>query len=149
MTNDVGIILRTTCPAGKATLMPHASLAAQLRVVPPFFFIAAPRRSPRFEVAPVGSILEWEYHEEDQVAVKKFALSVPEDVMKQVDRAAKRFGVTRSRFIADVLRKIANAGMDAEITRRVDELFADPEIAGEQSRTAASLSPSPGNGTEW
>ena len=83
------------------------------------------------------------------MAVKKFALSVPEDVMKHVDRAAKRFGVTRSRFIADVLRKIANAAKDGEITRRVDELFADRELLAEQSRTADAFSRAPGNGTEW
>ena len=82
------------------------------------------------------------------MAVKKFAISVPEDVMKDVDRAARSFGVTRSRFIADVLKKVADARRNAEITRRVSELFEDPEIAAEQSRTAAdSLRPAPG--TEW
>ena len=52
------------------------------------------------------------------MAVKKFALSVPEDVMKEVDRAAKRFGVTRSRFISGVLRRVSDARSDEEITRR-------------------------------
>lgn len=73
------------------------------------------------------------------MAVHKFAVSIPEDVMAEVDGAAQRRGVTRSRFISDVLRKVARARTDAEITRRLDEVFGDPEIAREQRRTSREL----------
>lgn len=84
------------------------------------------------------------------MAAKKFAISVPEDVMRHVDRAATRRGVTRSRFIADMLARVARARTDAEISRRVDALFSDPEVAREQARTAhAFRGAAPRAGTEW
>ncbi len=84
------------------------------------------------------------------MAARKFAISVPEEVMREVDRAARGLGVTRSRFISGVLRRVARARSDSEITRRVDELFADPEIAREQSETARALrSRASRAGTEW
>ncbi len=73
------------------------------------------------------------------MGVRKFAISIPEAVMDQVDEAAKRRGITRSRFISEVLRKVARARSDAEITRRLDEVFSDPDVAAEQSRTSREL----------
>lgn len=73
------------------------------------------------------------------MAAKKFAISIPEDVMKQVDRAASLRGVTRSRFIASVLRRAALARTDAEITRRMNDVFADERVADEQRRTSEEL----------
>lgn len=57
--------------------------------------------------------------------MKKIAISVPEAVLSEVDRAAKRRGVTRSRFISEVLAKVAAARSDAEIRRRVNAIFSD------------------------
>ncbi|RMH38346.1 MAG: hypothetical protein D6689_19800 [Deltaproteobacteria bacterium] len=74
------------------------------------------------------------------MAVKKIAISVPEDVLAQVDRAAAQLGVPRSRFISDVLRRVASARSDAEIRRRVNAVFADPEVAREQRDTARAAS---------
>jgi metal-responsive CopG/Arc/MetJ family transcriptional regulator len=82
--------------------------------------------------------------------VKKFAISIPEDVMEQIDRAAADRGLTRSGFISDALRRIARARSDSEITRRVDALFADPAVAEEQRETAAAFrAAAPRRGTEW
>ena len=84
------------------------------------------------------------------MAVKKFAISVPEEVMTQVDLAARSRGLTRSRFISDVLRKVARARSDAEIRRRVNQLFADPELTAEQKETARSFGDvASATGTEW
>jgi len=84
------------------------------------------------------------------MAARKFAISVPEDVMRHVDRAAARRGVTRSRFIADLLARVARARTDAEISRRVDALFSDPEVAREQAQTARAFRrTAPRAGTEW
>ena len=55
----------------------------------------------------------------------KFAISMPEETMSQVDRAAKRLGMTRSRYIATVLAHVARRERDAAISRRVDEVLAD------------------------
>lgn len=73
------------------------------------------------------------------MAVTKFAISVPQEVMKEVDRAAAARGVTRSRFVSDLLRKAARARTDAEITRQLDELFSDESLAAEQRETAEAL----------
>ena len=74
------------------------------------------------------------------MAVKKFALSVPPGVMDQVDEAAAERGLTRSAYLVEVLRWIADARTDAAITRQVNEIFADPEVKREQISTARALS---------
>jgi metal-responsive CopG/Arc/MetJ family transcriptional regulator len=84
------------------------------------------------------------------VPARKFAISVPEDVMRQVDRAAKRRRMTRSAFISRVLARVARAQTDAEISRRVDELFSDAELAREQVETARAFRRSaPTAGAGW
>lgn len=84
------------------------------------------------------------------MAAKKLAISVPEEVIREVDHAAKRRGMTRSGFITDVLSHVARARTDAEIARRVNDLFADAEIAGEQVETAKRFRRiAPRRGAEW
>lgn len=81
---------------------------------------------------------------------KKLAISVPVDVVEQVDRAARQRGVTRSRYITDVLRRVAAARRDAEITRRINELFDDPDLAAEQKKTARDFATlAARSGIEW
>jgi metal-responsive CopG/Arc/MetJ family transcriptional regulator len=70
------------------------------------------------------------------VAVRKIAISVPEDVLSQVDAAAAERGENRSRFITQMLILLAQARTDREISRRVNAVFADPEVAREQVKTA-------------
>lgn len=72
------------------------------------------------------------------MAVKKIAISVPVDVLAQVDAAASERGENRSRFITQMLVLLARARTDREIRRRVDAVFADPELASEQVQTARS-----------
>ncbi len=55
----------------------------------------------------------------------KFAISVPAETMSHVDRAAKRLGMTRSRYISVVLARVARHERDAAISRRVDEVLAE------------------------
>jgi hypothetical protein len=71
--------------------------------------------------------------------VTKLAISVPPDVIEEVDRAAAERGWTRSRFISMTLRAVARARRDAEISRIVDRFFADPKMANEQRDTAAAF----------
>jgi len=70
------------------------------------------------------------------MAVRKVAISVPEEVLAQVDAAAAERGENRSRFITQMLVLLAHARSDREISRRVDAVFADPEVAREQVKTA-------------
>ena len=84
------------------------------------------------------------------MAARKFAISMPEDVMEQIDRAAADRGITRSRFIAEVLKKTARARTDAEITRRLNGVFSDEEATSEQRKTARDFQRVASSvGTEW
>lgn len=71
---------------------------------------------------------------------RKTAIAVPEDIMQEVDRAARERGESRSRFISRVLRLAVRARRDAEVTRRLDALFADESVRDEQRREAQELS---------
>ncbi|MBI2897693.1 MAG: type II toxin-antitoxin system HicB family antitoxin [Deltaproteobacteria bacterium] len=84
------------------------------------------------------------------MGVRKIAISIPEEVLRQVDRAAKDRHMTRSRFISRALARIAQARRDAEITRRIDEVLSDPELAREQAETARAFQTArSARGTEW
>lgn len=78
----------------------------------------------------------------------KFAISVPTETMSQVDRAAKRFGMTRSRYISVVLARIAKVERDRAISQKVDEVLAalDEQDMGAVDHLRAA---SRDEGTEW
>ena len=81
---------------------------------------------------------------------RKFAISVPEEVMRKVDQAARHRGLPRSRFISKVLARVAAARTDADISRRIDAVFADPDVAREQLDTARKFRrAAPRSGKEW
>lgn len=73
------------------------------------------------------------------MACRKTAIAVPEDILEEVDRAARERGESRSRFISRVLRLAVRARRDAEVTRRLDALFADESVREEQRREAQEL----------
>jgi len=73
------------------------------------------------------------------MAHRKTAIAVPEDILDEVDRAARARGESRSRFISRVLHLAVRARRDAEITRRLDALFADESVAEKQRREADDL----------
>ena len=80
------------------------------------------------------------------MALRKTAIAVPEELLAEVDRAARERRESRSRFLTRVLRQVVRARRDAEVTRRLDELFADPVVAREQVRGASALDRI---GTDW
>jgi metal-responsive CopG/Arc/MetJ family transcriptional regulator len=71
------------------------------------------------------------------MSATKFAISMPTETMGQVDRAAKRLGMTRSRYVATVLTRVARRERDSAISRRVDEVLA--ELDGQGLASAAHL----------
>jgi metal-responsive CopG/Arc/MetJ family transcriptional regulator len=76
----------------------------------------------------------------------KIAVTIPRDLLEAVDAAAEELGESRSGFISRVLRATMKARSDAEITRRLNEIFSDPETAAEQLRVADELDAA---GTDW
>lgn len=61
----------------------------------------------------------------------KTAISIPDDVFKRAERAAKRLGVSRSELFTRAVREYLGASRDASVTASYDEAFAtdNDEIA--------------------
>jgi metal-responsive CopG/Arc/MetJ family transcriptional regulator len=84
------------------------------------------------------------------MAAKKIAISLPPLTLKQIDQAARETGESRSGFIARICMLAAMAKSDREIRRKINELYADPEVAREQVETSeAMLRAGHAAGTEW
>ncbi|OGQ91154.1 MAG: hypothetical protein A2289_01130 [Deltaproteobacteria bacterium RIFOXYA12_FULL_58_15] len=73
------------------------------------------------------------------MAAHKTSIAVPEELLKTVDRVAGERGESRNRFVVRVLTEAVRARRDAEITRRLNELFVDVETRREQSLVAKQL----------
>lgn len=78
--------------------------------------------------------------------LRRTAIAIPEDLLEAVDRAAEARQESRNRFITHVLRMAVRARRDAEITRRLDECFSDPELASTHRTGAETLD---AVGTDW
>ncbi len=77
---------------------------------------------------------------------RRTAITVPGDLLDDVDRAAGERGESRSRFITTVLRVALRARGDSDITRRLNALFSDEKIDLEQRKMAAEMD---AIGTRW
>ena len=71
--------------------------------------------------------------------LRKTAIAVPDELLAAVDRAARSRQETRNRFVTRVLEQAVRARRDAEITRRLNDLFGAPEAAQQQSREVSAL----------
>ena len=80
------------------------------------------------------------------MALRKTAIAVPDDLLVAVDKAARERQESRNQFVTRVLRHAVRARRDAEITRRLNELFATPDLAQGHSREASELDEA---GTDW
>ena len=80
------------------------------------------------------------------MSLRKTAIAIPDDLLSAVDRAAQSRGESRNRFVNRVLQEAVHARRDAEVTKRLNELFGSVEIAQEQARTASELD---AVGTDW
>ena len=78
--------------------------------------------------------------------LRKTAIAISDDLLSAVDRAAEARGESRNRFVTRVLQEAVRARRDADVTRRLNELFADPETAHEQARLANEWDTV---GTDW
>ena len=79
-------------------------------------------------------------------ACRKTAITVPEDLLCAVDEAARSRGESRSRFINHVLRASVRARRDADITRRLNEVFADETTAPAHLASGKALAEA---GSDW
>ena len=80
------------------------------------------------------------------MALRKTAIAISDELLQEIDRAARQRHESRNRFVTRVLRFAVRARRDAEITRRLNELFSDPVSIESQRREAAELDAA---GTPW
>ena len=61
----------------------------------------------------------------------KTAISIPDEVFRHAERAAKRLGVSRSELFTRAMREYLGATRDATVTATYDEAFAadDDDLA--------------------
>lgn len=78
--------------------------------------------------------------------LRKTAIALPADLLAEIDSAARARHESRNRFVTRVLEAAVRARRDADVTRRLNELLADPGLSQEQLRTAAELDAA---GTDW
>jgi metal-responsive CopG/Arc/MetJ family transcriptional regulator len=78
--------------------------------------------------------------------LRKTAIALPDNLLAAVDRAAESRGESRNRFVTRVLQEAVRARRDADVTKRLNELFTNVEDAQEQARTANELD---AVGTDW
>jgi hypothetical protein len=78
--------------------------------------------------------------------LRKTAIAIPDDLLSAVDRAAQSRGESRNRFVTRVLQEAVHARHDAEVTKRLNELFAGGGLAEEQAQVASALD---AVGTDW
>ena len=78
--------------------------------------------------------------------LRKTAIALPDDLLAAVDRAARARHESRNRFVTSVLRHAVRARRDAEITRRLNDLFTTPALAKQHRREASELDDI---GTDW
>ncbi|HEV2983933.1 MAG TPA: hypothetical protein VGX46_06075 [Vicinamibacterales bacterium] len=71
--------------------------------------------------------------------LRKTAIAVSDDLLAAVDHAARQRHESRNRFVTRVLQYAVRARRDAEITRRLNELFSSSEVRDHQRREAAEL----------
>lgn len=64
--------------------------------------------------------------------VQKIAISMSPDVLRRLDEAVARTGLSRSRFVQHAVAAYLAAEEAATIQARLNEAFADAEAADEQ-----------------
>jgi hypothetical protein len=77
---------------------------------------------------------------------RKTAIALPEALLAEVDRAARERGESRSRYITRVLGVAVRTRRDAEITRKLDALFAEEPLRAALTREAGDLG---AGGSDW
>lgn len=81
---------------------------------------------------------------------QKVAISIPTDLVAMIDTISKKRGLSRSRFISNVLQEKMSQEQNRSIRSAYDHVFSDDDICREQLETASWLDGA-GNreGQEW
>ena len=84
------------------------------------------------------------------MATVKIAITMPKELVQEVDAARKIETITRSGYITRLVQKAVMVEKEARLKAAYDKIFSDPEIVEEQ-KNSTSLFDNTGNekGQEW
>ena len=73
-----------------------------------------------------------------KVNTKKVAMTIPEDLLGEIDEMSRRRGVSRSRLISELLREKLVEVQNRSLRSAYDQVFSDEAIRREQILTPAN-----------
>jgi metal-responsive CopG/Arc/MetJ family transcriptional regulator len=73
----------------------------------------------------------------NKVNTKKVAMTIPEDLLGEIDEMSRQRGVSRSRLISDLLREKLVQEQNQSLRSAYDEIFSDETIRREQVMATA------------
>ncbi|MCG6912031.1 MAG: ribbon-helix-helix domain-containing protein [Deltaproteobacteria bacterium] len=80
----------------------------------------------------------------------KIAITVPKDLIMVIDSLSREKGVSRSKFIADILKEKISKDENDKIKSIYDRVFSDESIAEEQLAAAREFESSgKEDGQQW
>lgn len=68
----------------------------------------------------------------NKVNTKKIAMTIPEDLLGEIDEMSKLRGISRSRLISDLLREKLIDEQNHSLRSAYDEVFSDETMCEEQ-----------------
>ena len=81
---------------------------------------------------------------------EKIAITIPSDLVSVIDEIRGKRGISRSKFITNILREKINDDRVREIREAYDRIFSDKSVIKEQLETATWFEGSGKNeGQEW
>ncbi|RLC01391.1 MAG: hypothetical protein DRH90_16300 [Deltaproteobacteria bacterium] len=81
---------------------------------------------------------------------KKIAITVPKDLIMTIDLLSFENGVSRSKFITDILKEKISKDENDRVKNAYDRVFSDETIAAEQLSVAKDFESSgKEEGQEW
>ena len=67
---------------------------------------------------------------------QKVAITIPNDIIAVIDKISKKSGVSRSKYISEVLRDKIKEEQGKKLTSAYNDVFSDESIQKEQLETA-------------
>ena len=74
----------------------------------------------------------------NKVNTKKVAMTIPEDLLGEIDEMSRQRGVSRSRLISELLREKLIDEQNNNLRSAYDEVFSDETIRREQVMASAN-----------
>lgn len=71
--------------------------------------------------------------------MNRTAITLPEALLADVDRAARDEGTSRSAYIREVLREALRRRRSEAVTRALNEVYSDPDLREETARIAGEM----------